>query len=201
MVFKMFVTIQNTHNKVYTQESIMGKIKRKVKKKAGTKKKKTIRDKNRFSALEKRFFSRVKQEYHDFDYIDKLGDKDKSILNSFIEESLGARFNHDGKKIYKSKTKQREIFNENNSRQRDLYSLLKAQGRLMDVPTDRAIHEWQEKYENLNPEEQLLKKPDVIEETEVLTRREYERLKASGAYIPMEMLAFYDDLYPDKKSS
>jgi hypothetical protein len=73
--------------------------------------------------LEKRFFSKAKQEYHDIDYVDQLSDKEKRWLNSFLEESLGARLNHPFKKIHKSKKDRKQIFSANNARNRDIASL------------------------------------------------------------------------------
>lgn len=167
----------------------MAKKRTKAKTKNRTKKKKTIRETHQFPALNKRFFSKVKQEFHDIDYVHLLNEKEKSILNSFLEETLGARFNHEGKKIYKSKAKKLEIFNQNNARQRDIYSIAKSSGKFADVDVDQALELWESRYTNHDYE------PVVQEENDMLSLREYKALLNSGAYVPMEVLAFYDELF------
>lgn len=59
----------------------------------------------------------------DYDYIGKLTDKEKEFLNSFTEETYLANFNHDGKKIHKTKAKQRDIYRNNNASNRCTMSL------------------------------------------------------------------------------
>lgn len=159
---------------------------RKKKKQAG---RKTIRAATKNAALTKRFFSKVKQEYHDFDYIHQLSEKDKAYLNSFIEEKLNARFNHDGKKLHKTKAQKRAIYTENNARQRDMYSNSKAQGMVIDIDPEKAMDVWQERY--INPEFE----PIVEETPELLTKQEYLKLKKSGASIPQDMIDFYEQYY------
>ena len=137
--------------------------------------------------LNKRKFSKVKQEFHDIDYADQLNDKDKLFLSSFMEEHLGARLNHCGKKHNKSKASKRAIYNQNNARQRDVYSQTKATGRLLDNP-ETAIQIWQERYMDVNFEEIMLAKEPA---QTIMTRREWIRLLDSGADISEEMRIFY----------
>lgn len=88
------------------------------------------RDTKRFKGLEKSLFSRVKQEYFDYDYIEQLGDDEKQWLSNFINEYLGANLNSDGKKFHKSKEMRKDVFDKNNARQRDIYSIMRATGKL-----------------------------------------------------------------------
>lgn len=105
----------------------MSKSKKKVLQK---KKIKTKRSRVKNAALIPRFNSKIRQPTIDQDYIDKLNDKEKEWLASFMEETNNANFNHGGKKHYKTKTKKREIYNANNARQRDIMSQQQAMGRL-----------------------------------------------------------------------
>lgn len=172
---------------------------------SGKKKRRTTaREIAKFAALNPRFFSRVKQEFHDFDYIDKLDDKNKALLNSFIEETLNARFNHNGKKLYKSKKAKREMYRDNNSRQRDVTSLGKARGKYIDIDPNVYIEHEQSRL--IDQHLHILDFEDAIlkpEETPgLLTKREFIKLMDSGAYVPMEIIAFYEEYYnlPEESS-
>lgn len=65
------------------------------------------------------------QELLDFDYLDKLSDKDKIYLSKFCTEFYSADFRGE-KPLHKSKKKKREIYNNNNARNRDTTALLGA---------------------------------------------------------------------------
>jgi hypothetical protein len=109
-----------------------------------------------------------------------------------MEEKLGARFNHGGKVHHKSKTSKREIYTENNARQRDVYAQGRASGRKVDIDPEVAMDMWQERYMDMNFEEAILKEKEV---PELMSKREFIRLMSSGAVLPFEMVAFYIDFY------
>jgi hypothetical protein len=90
-------------------------------------KKKTVRNSKKLPGLEKRFFSRKKQEYHDIEEYIKTIDDPKVLrwMNNFIEEWLGARLNHPGRKFHKSKKNRKRVFDANNARNRDMMSEFK----------------------------------------------------------------------------
>lgn len=161
-------------------------------KKSKPKRKKTIRDSSYHPALNKRFFSKVKQEFHDIDYAHTLDDKAKAFLASYMEEHLGARFNHSGKKLTKSKAGKQKVYNENNARQRDQYSIARATGRIVDISPELALAMWQERYVNHEATDPL---EAVVEQPELLTLQEYTKLRKSGATIPDDLRMFYDALY------
>jgi hypothetical protein len=175
------------------------KTKKNVKRKKVTPSKKgkpartaSARETSKFAGLNKRYFSKVKQEFHDIDYSDKLSYKEKEFLSSFMEEILGARFNHNGKKLNKTKSSKREIYNENNARQRDTYAQGRATGRMVDIDPEVAMSVWQERYINHNYEDDMFKPK---EEIGLMTKREYQRLVDSGADIPEDMVIFYTMYY------
>lgn len=110
--------------------------KKKQKVKNDPKKKKVAikkREKAKYPGLEKQLFSRIKQEYHDYDYIDKLSDAEKQWLSDFTGEWLGANLNDSGKKMHKSNKRRKQVFDMNNSRNRDIISHARAGGLLDDV--------------------------------------------------------------------
>jgi hypothetical protein len=87
--------------------------------------KKSKRSKAKYPGLVPRLTSRVRQEYHDFDYIDSLDEEAKEFLNRFIEEELNASFKNDDRDLNQETTEKRKIYNQNNARNRDLYGLIK----------------------------------------------------------------------------
>lgn len=97
------------------------------------------RDREPNVGLSKGFFSRIKQEYHDYDYISKLSPEDAAWLSKFTEEDLGARFNHKGKKVYRKVADKRASYSRNNARNRDTHSIAKATGTLDDIDAYYAV--------------------------------------------------------------
>lgn len=106
--------------------------------------KKKKRDATKFPGLNKNLFSKVKQEYHDVDYADKLGETDKAWLSQFMEEYLGAQLHkptlknkyNKGPK-HRNKKLRKDCYDRNNARQRDIYGLSKATGRLSDYNSEQ----------------------------------------------------------------
>ncbi len=86
---------------------------------------KTKRSKQKYPALVKKFNSRVRQEYLDFDYLDQLTDEQKEWLNKFTEEELNASFKNDETDFNQDKEEKRKIYNKNNARNRCLYGQVK----------------------------------------------------------------------------
>ncbi|MEO0271665.1 MAG: hypothetical protein ABIM30_01075 [candidate division WOR-3 bacterium] len=74
--------------------------------------------------LKKEFFAKHKRELLDVDYLNKLTNKELAWLSVFFEEYAGARFNHPKKKLHKPHHR-KEIYNNNNSRARDIYNKFK----------------------------------------------------------------------------
>jgi hypothetical protein len=164
-------------------------------KKSKPQRRKTVRDRLSFAGLNGRFFSKIKQEFHDIDYASQLSDKEKAWLASYMEEFLGARFNHTGRKFVKSKSGKQEIYNENNARQRDQYSIARATGRMVDITPEVAIAMWQERYVNHESEDMMTA---VEEDNKPLSLKEYITLSESGAIIPDEFRLYYEALYFDE---
>ena len=100
------------------------------------KKKKTTRKKRsqvKNAALKKQYNSKIRQEYLDYDYLDKLNEEEMAWLNNFTEEHLNANFAHNGEKLIEDPEYKKKIYNENNARNRCVYSTQRAQGRLHGI--------------------------------------------------------------------
>ena len=131
--------------------------------------KKRKRDLVKYPGLDKRFFSKIKQEYHDIDYAHKLSDKDQKWLSQFMEENLGAQLNektlknkYNKKPIHKSKAQKKDCYDRNNARQRDIYGLSRATGKLNDYDSNYVADyiESMSKDDMLSYEDELIKKLD-----------------------------------------
>lgn len=97
------------------------------------------REKAKYPGLDKHLFSKIKQEYHDLDYVNKLNDEEKKWMSQFMEEHLGANVNpeyHQRKYnkdvLHQGLDERRKCFGPNNSRIRDAYSNHKVTGTLYD---------------------------------------------------------------------
>lgn len=84
-------------------------------------KKKTRRSKQKYPALNRKFNSRVRQEYLDYDYLDQLSEEELEFLNKFTEEELNASFKNNDTDFNQSKEEKRAIYGRNNARNRCLY--------------------------------------------------------------------------------
>lgn len=91
-------------------------------KKTNDKKVTSNRDRIEHVGLKPHYFPKTKRELIDFDYLSQLSEEELQWLSSFMEEWAGARFNHPYKKHHKTKKAKREIYNCNNSRNRDMYT-------------------------------------------------------------------------------
>lgn len=84
---------------------------------------KTKRSKQKYPALVKKYNSRVRGEYTDFDYLDQLNEEELAFLNKFVEEEINASFKKDGTDFNKTDEERRAIYNKNNARNRCFYGL------------------------------------------------------------------------------
>lgn len=78
-----------------------------------------------------------------------------------MEEDLGARFKHSGKRKYKKKQDELESYRRNNNRNFDVYSRSKAQGLIVK---DKTVLDIADKVQNLdttNPEDAMIEAIDL----------------------------------------
>lgn len=103
------------------------------------------RNQAQYPALSPELNLKTRYKELDFDYLDKLSDKDKAWLNNFAEEYVHANLTHKGKKLHKTKRLRKAVYDKNNARNRDLYTRTQAMGhhiRLDDIgPDSLAVNE------------------------------------------------------------
>ena len=93
-------------------------------------KKKTKRDRSKYPGLDKSVNLKIRHELLDFDYLHLLSEKEKIWLSHFMREFASADFNHPGKILNKSKKHRKSIYDANNARNRDSFSVTKSNGML-----------------------------------------------------------------------
>lgn len=113
----------------------------------------TRRNRAPFPALEPRLNLKTRYDLVDYDYVDKLSDKEKAWLNSFTEEYVHANMKHDGKKLHKTKKLRKDCYDRNNARNRCILTKSKACG--MTVSIDEL-----EKDDSLEMEDQIIENLD-----------------------------------------
>jgi hypothetical protein len=82
----------------------------------------------KYPGLVREVHPKPRWEYIDFDYTDKLSEKEKEYLSNFNEEWLSGNFNHKGKKFHKTKADRKKCYDRNNARNRDIYSINRTHG-------------------------------------------------------------------------
>lgn len=108
--------------------------------KRSTKKRyKNRREREKYPALDVGLNLKSRTESIDYDYVNKLSDKDKAWLNKFTEEFVNASFDttNTRRNLHKSKEGRRDCYNRNNARNRDVLTKQKASSRntyLEDIP-------------------------------------------------------------------
>jgi hypothetical protein len=91
------------------------------------------RSNTKFPGLDGKKALKIRQELIDQDYIDKLSEKEKAWLNSFIEEEVNGRvYKTKGykPKLNKTAEERKRVNDMNNHRNADIYSRAKARGEL-----------------------------------------------------------------------
>ncbi|MDW8345656.1 MAG: hypothetical protein RML94_01770 [Bacteroidia bacterium] len=74
------------------------------------------------SGINRQFYPRTKKELIDFDYLNKLSDKERQWLSSFMNEWAKAYLTHPQKKIHKKRKYKKIIYDANNARNRDMWN-------------------------------------------------------------------------------
>lgn len=104
------------------------------------KKQKSRRSKVKHAALKKRYNSRIRQEYIDMDYLDQLSEEELQWMNDFMKEWNNAGVSgikdktnktaEESNRFHKTAKEAKECTDRNNSRNRDMYSIAKAQNMI-----------------------------------------------------------------------
>jgi hypothetical protein len=90
------------------------------------KKVKSRRDKAKHPNLQARYSPRIRSEYIDYDYLDKLDEEALAYLNKFTGEFHGASFAHDETDIQSYQKYGKDCNDRNNSANRDTYGKLRS---------------------------------------------------------------------------
>lgn len=108
-----------------------------------TKKRKTRRSKIKHPNLDRKYNIKARRDYIETDYIDgiydsngnevmrPLTDEEKEWLDQFYKETVNA--NLSDAKLYKDKKDRKQIYSENNARNRCLYNQAKKTGKLSNI--------------------------------------------------------------------
>lgn len=111
---------------------------RKKAKSSPKKKKATRRSKVKYAALTPKYNSKIRQEYLDYDYIDKLSPEEKDWLAAFNSEYANNDFKHGfDPVIRKTKKNKKKSGDANNARNRCAYGISKATTLLNMVPQEQ----------------------------------------------------------------
>jgi hypothetical protein len=145
-----------------------------------TKKKKSNYSKQKYPSFNTSYQVSNRRELLDQDYHHKLTDKEKAWLDAFNQETVIANFDHNGKKLYKSKKDQRKIYTENNKRNKDVFANSKAHNKLKYSKNPKLDSE----YNSNESEDSLTSVRETLsfntEEDAVLTRIALKKLFESG---------------------
>jgi hypothetical protein len=143
-------------------------------------KKKTKRSEVKYPGLDPSVHPKPRQEYIDFDYIDKLNDDEKKFLSNFNEEYMSGSFQHKGNKLHRTKEERKDCYDRNNARNRDISSVHKARA----MPFSQAMLENLEENEKaINPEsteDALITLMDLKEESKTTSLLHIEKPKSKG---------------------
>jgi hypothetical protein len=97
------------------------------------KKKINRRMKAKFPALKPEFNLKRRKELIDYDYIDKLSDKEKEWLNKFTEEYINASFRKNQAPLHKTKKLRKNCYDRNNASNRDILTIAKVTARAVSI--------------------------------------------------------------------
>ena len=160
--------------------------------------KKTGREKVKNPALKRQYNLKVRRDYIEPDYIDgvyndngellirALTDEEKEWLNKFYEETVCASFKGE-ESLYTEKEDRREIYSENNARNRCLYNKAKKTNRLMHFDIDEYDKFVSKKLSGIDIDNIVVKDKEslknicrageimVIEDSEEIKRKDYKK--------------------------
>ena len=148
--------------------------------------KKNKRASKKFPALDPRVNSRTKQQYIDYDYLDKLTQDEKEWLNRFSGEYYSGDFKKesgsvrgDGKYLKDcihptDAATRKECYDRNNHNNMDYFSVAKAKGEML-YPTDMIEAVDETTYAEINEFERLMESAIDQEHLAELFATNYEK--------------------------
>jgi hypothetical protein len=114
------------------------------------------------SSLKSNYNSKVRQEFLDYDYLNKLSKEEYDWLAAFTHEDNCANLNHNGDKVFdRDKKTTKKLYDKNNARNRDAFGVSHAHKRLMYMEqTDLSFLDDNEA-RSRNPEDHLIDMIDI----------------------------------------
>lgn len=114
------------------------------------------------SSLKPNYNSKVRQEFLDYDYLNKLSKEEYDWLASFTHEDNCANLNHKGDKVFdRDKKTTKKLYDKNNARNRDVFGVSHAHKRLMYMElTDLSFLDDNEAASR-NPEDHIIDLIDI----------------------------------------
>lgn len=121
-----------------------------MKKENNPKRKQTRRNQRKFPNLEAEYNLKTRSDLIDYDYIDKLDNKQKAWLDKFTKEYVNASLDSKTpkKNLHNTKELKKDCYDRNNSRNRDILTRAKASGSIIDyqeLHKDELIENTEEK--------------------------------------------------------
>lgn len=106
----------------------------------------------------------VRQEYTDYDYLDKLSEAELDWLAKFTNENLNASFQKDNtKNLIQDKDVQNKIYNENNARNRCIYGDTRPKKKLLTYDFIAAETQYEvAEHNKVNPSNGVNKTEDIL---------------------------------------
>jgi hypothetical protein len=168
----------------------------------------------KFPALRKDLNLKGRRYYIEPDYIDgvpgidssssirPLTEKEKAWLDKFYEEYIVASFTKTRADLHKGGDKRKEVYRENNARNRDLYSVMQKTGQLQSFSSDNYEKMCYESIGHLDFEELLAQNVDTrdicrdIVECVFTWDYEFEDL---AMYVSSEYPDYYASKFTDKE--
>jgi hypothetical protein len=134
------------------------------------KKTKSRRDQTQYPNLDRRLYSRAKQEYLDQDYLNDLNDEEKAWLDQFLGEYLNASFENDETDLHQDDEQKKDVYSQNNARNRCLYGQLKTKvgpTKLLnyDIVKNMVEEEFSKEVDPNNIEDAMINYLDSIKES------------------------------------
>lgn len=142
-----------------------------VKKKTTNEKKSTRRANKKLASLNPKYNTMTRQEYMDAhkyingvkdtdgnEVIRALTDEEKEWLNKFYSEYYGANIKRDGSDLHNTKDEsvRKDLYHQNNARNRDLYGQVKKTRKLTNLDIDEYDRFVSEKIDGLDTEHLMI---------------------------------------------
>lgn len=143
--------------------------------------------------------TKVRMEFIDYDYKEKLDPESFEYLAKFNNEYYGAAISKTksgkvrAKHLHKNLAQVKEIYDDNNRRNNDVLGVTKANALLFDIETELTKNDGWWVKDSENTENAIISEIDT-EENDILSYEEYQDVKHN---LTIEMQFYYESIYGD----